>query len=262
MTGRAKVKRAIASAVVLAMGFVSGSSLALTDKGTREQPSPNQGTEAPAPSDTGQSPSGTGQTPRNTGQNPKSTGQSPKSTEPRPQPGGSENAPGSGRAAAAPKPVETEATAVIATATIQKLDKADRKLTLQGPSGQSFDVKAGPDVDFDRLHVGDRVNATYYEEVAVAINRIPHAAPSAAARTVQRGGVTAKQATVTARIVAVDAADDTVTVRTADGRQRTVKVEDPALQAELPAIRPGDDVDLTYTQAVAIEIEPAGEPSR
>jgi hypothetical protein len=152
--------------------------------------------------------------------------------------------------------------AVIATATIQKLDPADRKLTLQGPSGPPFDVKAGPDVDFDRLHVGDRVNATYYEEVAVAIDRIPHTAPTVAARTVQRGGVTAKQATVTARIVSVDAADDTVSVRTPDGKQRTVKVADPALQAELPAIRAGDNVDLTYTQAVAIAIEPVGEPSK
>ena len=112
------------------------------------------------------------------------------------------------------------------------------------------------------LHVGDRVNATYYEEVAVAIDRVPHTAPAVAARTVQRGGVTAKQATVTARIVSVDAVDDTVTVRTPDGKQRTVKVEDPALQAQLPAIRNGDSVDLTYTQAVAIAIEPVGEPSK
>jgi hypothetical protein len=118
-------------------------------------------------------------------------------------------------------------------------------------------------VDFAQLHVGDRVNATYYEEVAVAINKhTSEAAPRVAMRTVQRGGVTAKQAMVTARIVFIDTANDTVTVRGADGKKHTLKVADPQLQAQLASVRPGDNVDVTYTQAVAIAVEAAAEPGR
>jgi hypothetical protein len=180
--------------------------------------------------------------------------QAPENTEPAAR----GNAPSSGSATVL-APTQAEATVVIASATIVRIDKSARKLTLLGPDGQAFDVKAGPNVDLDSLRVGDRANATYYEEVAVAINRHPRGGPHVAARTVQRGGVTAKQATVTARILGVDVADDTVLVRMPDGRLHTVKVADPALQAELPKIRAGEDVDLTYTQAVATDIEPVTE---
>jgi hypothetical protein len=178
------------------------------------------------------------------------------------EPGARGYNPGSGSAsgsASTPAPSQTDATVVIATATIVRIDKSARKLTLLGPEGQAFDVKAGPNVDLDSLRVGDRANATYYEEVAVSINRHPRGGPHVATRTVQRGGVTARQATVTARILGVDVADDTVLVRMPDGRQHTVKVADPALQAELPKIRAGEDVDLTFTQAVATDIEPVTE---
>jgi hypothetical protein len=175
------------------------------------------------------------------------------------EPGATEAAPTSSSQAAA-APAEAEATVIMATATVVRIDKAGRKLTLLGPDGQWFDVKTGPNVDLDTVRVGDRVNATYYEEVAVGINRHPHGGARVATRTVQRGGVTARQATVTARILGVDTADDTVFVRTPDGRTHNVKVADPALRAELPKIRAGEDVDLTYTQAVAVEVEPATEP--
>jgi hypothetical protein len=167
-----------------------------------------------------------------------------------------------GRAEQAPR-AEVEAEVVTASATIQKIDKAGRKLALQDPNGQTFDVKAGPDVDLAELHVGDRVNATYYEEVAVALNKHAEAAPRAVLKAVQRGGVTAKQASVTAKIVAVDTANDAITVRGVDGKRHTLKVADPQLQAQLASIKPGDNVDVTYTQAVAISVEPAAaEPAR
>jgi hypothetical protein len=74
--------------------------------------------------------------------------------------------------------------------------------------------------------------------------------------------VTARQATVTAKIVAVDTAEDTVTVKTADAKQHTLKVNDPQLSAQLHTIKPGENVDLTYTQAVAIDVEPSAEPAK
>jgi hypothetical protein len=75
-------------------------------------------------------------------------------------------------------------------------------------------------------------------------------------KMVQRGGVTAVQATLTAKIVAVDEKNDSVTIKTANGDTHSLKVEDPQLQAMLPKIKAGDNVDITYTQAVATSVEP------
>jgi hypothetical protein len=36
----------------------------------------------------------------------------------------------------------------------------------------------------------------------------------------------------------------------------TLKVEDPGLQARLKQMKPGENFDVTYTQAVALTIEP------
>jgi hypothetical protein len=248
MNGSSKIGRATA-ATALAMGVISGSALARAQVGATPGATPSQGDQTePAP---GGAPTG------NHG------GYAPAQPEPRPR--RNEPAPGSTTGAAEQlqkEPGEAMATAVVATATVQKIDRAGKKLTLLGPSGQSFDVKAGPDVDFDRLRVGDRVTATYYEEVAVAINRHPQAGPAVTMRSVQRGGVTARQATVTAKIVAVDTAEDTVTVKTADAKQHTLKVDDPQIAAQLRTIKPGENVDLTYTQAVAIDVEPSAEPAK
>jgi hypothetical protein len=145
------------------------------------------------------------------------------------------------------------------SATVQKIDKANRQVTLMGPEGRIFDAKAGPDVNLDRLHVGDPVKATYFEAVAVAIQSAAAGAPKMTATTVQRAGVTASQATVTARILSVDPARNSIVIRGPLGGESTLTVEDPALQARLRQIKPGEDFDVTYMQAVALTIEPRSE---
>jgi hypothetical protein len=166
------------------------------------------------------------------------------------------------QAPATPPPTEAPAAAaatiVTATATVEKVDKAAGKLTLKDPQGKTFDLKPGPRVNLDQLKPGDRVTATYYEEVAVAINKAaPGAAPKMVETTVERaGGVTAKQATVTARIVSVDPKKNTVEIRTPDANTHSLKVQDPDLQARLKQIKPGDNLDITYTEALALSVEP------
>jgi Cu/Ag efflux protein CusF len=159
-------------------------------------------------------------------------------------------------------PTTVKAQLVTGTPTIQKIDKANRKLTLKGAQGKTFELKAGPDVNLDQLHVGDRVNASYYEEIAVAINKHVEGTPKVASTTVQRGGVTAQQSTLTARIVSVDTEKNTVGVRMPDGKTHTLKVDDPDLQTQLSKIKPGDNMDITYTQAVAVSVEPAKGPAK
>jgi hypothetical protein len=161
--------------------------------------------------------------------------------------------------ASQPAPGVGQAMVVKASATVEKIDKSAGTLTLKGADGRTFDVKAGPNVDMDRLNMGDRVNVTYFDETAVSFRKHTEGAPTApkvATTTVLRGGVAAQQASLTAKIDSVNVDKKTITFKGSEGKTHTIKVEDPALQAQLGKIRPGDNMDVTYTQAVALSVEP------
>ena len=156
-----------------------------------------------------------------------------------------------------PAPDTASAEVVTATAIVQKIDKDARMVTLKGPQGHMVDIKVGPNVDLAKLKVGDTVNAAYYQEIAVALNK-SGAHPTKMTQTVtERGGVTAQQTTVTAKVLAVDTAANTVAIRNPAGVTHVIQVQDPDLQAQLGKIKAGDSVDVTYTQAVAVSVEPA-----
>jgi Cu/Ag efflux protein CusF len=154
-----------------------------------------------------------------------------------------------------PQDTATPASEVVtASRMVQKIDKASRMVTLKDSQGNTLDVKAGPDVNLGKLKVGDSVHTVYYQELAVGISvgKAPHVTTT----TTERGGVTARQTTVTARILSVDTSKNTVTVRDPQGRMHTMKVQDPDLQARLGRVKAGDNVQVTYTQAVAVSVEP------
>lgn len=141
------------------------------------------------------------------------------------------------------------------TFTVKKIDTSNRTLTLADSKGDTEVVKAGPDVDLGKLKAGQRLNVTYYEEVAIAITKPGQATSKTTKTSVQRGGVTATQSTVTEKIVSVDPQGHTVTVQGPQGKH-IVAVNDPTLQSQLGQLKPGDNVQLTYTQAVAVQAEP------
>ncbi len=157
----------------------------------------------------------------------------------------------------AQQPAAASATLITASAKVRKIDKANGLVTLQVPQGQTFDVKAGPDVDLNKLKIGDTVKATYYAEVAVSIAKASAGAPKITATAVQRGGVTAMQSTMTARIISVDPSKNLLVIRGPLGAEHTLKVDDPDLQARLKQMKPGESFDVTYTQAVAVSLQPS-----
>jgi hypothetical protein len=153
-------------------------------------------------------------------------------------------------------PGATSAKLVTSSATIEKIDKTNGLVTLKDTQGRMFEVKPGPDIDMNKLHAQDRVTATYYEEVAVAIQKAPQGGPSMTEKRAVGTGAAERQATVTARIVSVQPKDNTVTIRTPKGYTHMLKVNDPALQGQLTQIKPGDNLEVTYTQAVAVSLQP------
>jgi hypothetical protein len=148
------------------------------------------------------------------------------------------------------------------TATITAIDKATRDVTLKGPKGNELTVTAGPDVkNFDRMKVGDRVNAEYVEALTLQlvkgggqkVARTEQAGAAAAKPGEKPAGAVGRQVTIVADVVAVDPATQTVTLK---GPQRTVDlvVGDPE---QFKRVAKGDQVEATFTQAFAMVLEPA-----
>jgi hypothetical protein len=146
-----------------------------------------------------------------------------------------------------------------ATLKVAKIDKANHMLTFEDPHGGTFEVKAGPDINLDKVKVGQTLDVTYYQEVAVSVTKQGQGqapAPMSQQTTANRGGVTAKQSTITAQIVSVDHDNNTVRVKGPSGQMHTIEVTDPAMQERLHTIQPGDHVTIIYTQAVAVAAQP------
>jgi len=70
------------------------------------------------------------------------------------------------------------------------------------------------------------------------------------------GKTIARQVTTTVTIMAVDASVPSVTVKTAKGNVLSFRVQDPK---RLEGIKAGDTVDVTYTQAILVSVEPVAK---
>jgi len=175
------------------------------------------------------------------------------------QPSDPHQAPAAQQQSPAKEPSALAASLVTASAKVEKIDKANGLVTLKG-EGKTLDVKVGPGVDIAKLKVGDTVQASFFDEVAVSIDKASAGPPKMTTKSVERAGVTAMQSTVTSRIIAVDPAKSTLSIRGPKGGEHTLKVTDPDLQTHLKQIKPGENFDVTYTQAVAVSIEPKAAP--
>ena len=74
-----------------------------------------------------------------------------------------------GRAEPGERPAAAGARAVTLTATIAAIDKKAMTVTLRGPDGEETTVKARDPHKLDRVAVGDLVEITYTEGIAVSV---------------------------------------------------------------------------------------------
>lgn len=161
------------------------------------------------------------------------------------------------------KPAIEESTLVTVTATVEAIDQKTRMVTLKGPQGNSVTFKAGEQVkNLAQVKVGDTVLAKYYESVAVEVKKPGEAKPGVTTQeAVTRAkpgetpkGLAVSQVTVTTTITAIDKKKPSVTLKGADGKLTTVKVRNPK---NLENVKVGDQVVITYTEALALSLEKA-----
>jgi len=78
----------------------------------------------------------------------------------------------SGTAEAAPKGAKPGGEAQVTvrgTVTVKAIDMKSRIVTLVGPEGGEYRVKAGSEVQLDKLKIGDKIYAVYQEGIALSV---------------------------------------------------------------------------------------------
>jgi Cu/Ag efflux protein CusF len=71
------------------------------------------------------------------------------------------------------KPAGDVKATIKATTTVTKIDLKTRIVTLTGPDGRKFKVKAGSEIPLEKLKIGDKVAAEYTETVGIAVEPAP-----------------------------------------------------------------------------------------
>ena len=152
------------------------------------------------------------------------------------------------------------------SAKVVRIDPATRTVTLKGSHGRTIDVIAGDEVkNFDQIKVGDTVVARYTEAVALQLRKTKTAPGDV---TVSEGSTQAKpgerpafsggrQVTAIAVVTAVDAKKSTISLKGPQGNVVTLDVHNPD---QFKVVKKGDQVEVTYTEAVALSVEPASKP--
>jgi Cu/Ag efflux protein CusF len=120
--------------------------------------------------------------------------------------------------------------------------------------------------NFDQIKVGDFVAVRYFQALALELKkggsgireRSERSNTASAKPGEQPAAGAARQVTVIADVVAVNEKSRTVSLR---GPKQTVdlRLKDPK---QLKLVKVGDQVEATYTEAVAISVEPAPAPKK
>jgi Cu/Ag efflux protein CusF len=160
------------------------------------------------------------------------------------------------------KPSGIKEQTVTRTATVQAIDLPKRVVTLKGEKGNVFDLKVGEEAkNLPQVKVGDLVTVKYYESLAFEVTKPGQAVGVGATTGVasakpgeKPAAVAAGQVTITATVEAIDAKKNYVTLKDPEGKTKEIKVKDPK---NLVNVKVGDQVAITYTEALGIEVKPA-----
>jgi hypothetical protein len=151
-----------------------------------------------------------------------------------------------------------------ARATVETVDQQTRTVLLRGPTGALLTVHAGPEVrNLPQVKPGDQVVVRYAEAVAARIVRPGDPAPEStttmarAASGERPAGLVVDHIRRRVTIEGVNPANNTVSFIGPDRVPRTVAVRQPAMQDFLRTLKAGDEVEITFTEAVALSVEPA-----
>ena len=158
---------------------------------------------------------------------------------------------------------QTRSQLIHTSASIVGIDNIDRSVLLKADDGTQTWVHVPESVaGFERLKMGDKVNVDFYQSLAISLapsGSKPSMSATQAGAVDLGAGIKGRELRVSATVMSVDPAAETVTFKGPKGHISTVNVEDPALQAKLPSLKPGQVVQFDYTEAVAADVRPVSK---
>jgi Cu/Ag efflux protein CusF len=150
-----------------------------------------------------------------------------------------------------PKP---EAAAVVvaseARAVVESVDRQARQVLLHLPDDSLLTLTVPPEVkSIDQLKPGDHVAVRYLDARVIHLAKTNAASTEAPAPGTEANGEIQGVRTV----VGVDPSRATVTLADAKNHIETLGVPDPSI---LKTLKPGDNVTVTYKQALIVSLNP------
>jgi hypothetical protein len=168
--------------------------------------------------------------------------------------------------AAASAPItRKEAVLVTITASVEAINPETREVTLKGPLGNTVTFTVDQRVKrLNEVKVGDFVRADYYVSIAAELRKptseeeknpivLLDAAGKAPPGTSPAAGGLRRFKVVTT-IEGLDRPTQTITVKGPLGNYLTARVADPS---RLTQMRIGENIVVTYTEALAVSLEKA-----
>ncbi len=148
---------------------------------------------------------------------------------------------------------------VTVTGTVETIDHNRRALNIKTADGKfvALDVPAGAK-RFDELKVGDKVGATYNNNVYVRLKPAGEAAVNTAdtastmGKEARPGGTAMTQRTMTATIAEIDKSASSMTFVGPNGWKYSRRVVDPMV---FDQVKVGDRVDITWSTEVNFAVQ-------
>jgi Cu/Ag efflux protein CusF len=148
----------------------------------------------------------------------------------------------------------------VTKATVQKIDKDTREVTLKKEDGKVVTIKAPETVrNFDQIKVGDIVTAKYSVSVALAIRKSDEPPSATGRESVSRAPLGEKPAAesrktiqISAEVKDIDRDKREVTLAGPEGNTKVVKV--PEDMKKFDDLKEGDHVVVTATESIAISV--------
>jgi len=146
------------------------------------------------------------------------------------------------------------------TAKIEAVDHEKRTVTLKGPMGHSETLKVDPAVkNFAQVKAGDDIVVKYSEAISVKLEKdvrgrsasVSTTGPMAAPAGAKPGLAAERQTILVAKVVDLDPKRQEVLLVGPNDGYAEVKVKDPAVFND---VKVGDHVQVTYTEAVVIDV--------
>ncbi len=143
--------------------------------------------------------------------------------------------------------------------TIVAVNLGKREVTVKYDDGVTEILAAGDAVKrLDEIKPGDKATIQILRSLAVSMNKKEGAKPSVVAaeaegrtkKTELPGGALARQLTITAKVTAIDAKANTITLTGPQGNSAVLEVDPEVLKK----VKVNDLVDAVYTEAVAAKI--------